>query len=138
VFDALLPAFRMVGYRCLKRLAEKAAFTPRLVAILALANLGGPLFARSFSGCAVRPEFNALPSTAIEDFPVMRDEVRSSASSSGTWCGEGFATDVSAAAASVHVSGAFGDDAPALARFYDQGLLLSKPFAGRRPSAIRR
>ncbi len=111
---------------------EQKVFTPRFVAILALANLGGPLFRtfirrlRSFVTA-----FNELPADAkeTEDFPPMEDEVRelcfffghlthekASQSAIQHWLPRILTPQLRLVA--THLLG----------RFYDQGLELSEAF----------
>lgn len=131
LFERIATGVRDDGLALFEAVArEKVAFTPRLVAILALANLGGPLF-RTF----VRRlrefvhEFNALPPAESEDFPAMRDEVRefcfffghlvhekASQPEIQRWLPLVFTPRLRLA--TTHL----------LARFYDQGLLLSEAF----------
>ncbi len=131
VFERVAVAVRDEGQSLFEAVQrERAAFTQRFVAILALANLGGPLF-RAF----VRRlrefvlEFNALPPEALDDFPPMQDEVRefcfffghltheeASQPEIQRWLPLIFTPRLRLVA--THV----------LARFYDQGLLLSEAF----------
>lgn len=132
VFERMAVGIRDEGLSLFDAVArEKAAFTPRLVAILALANLGGPLFRVFVQRLhALVHEFNALPATEpVEDFPVMPDEVRefcfffghlvhekASQPEIQRWLPQVFT--VRLRLVTTHL----------LARFYDQGLLLSEAF----------
>lgn len=131
MFERVATAVRDGGITLFEAiLAEKAAFTPRFLAILALANLGGPLFRtfvhrlRSFVH-----DFNRLPADRLDDFPPMEDEVRefcfffghlvhekASQPEIQRWLPQIFTARLRLVA--THV----------LARFYDQGLLLSEAF----------
>lgn len=109
---------------------EQAFFSPRFVALLALANLGGPVF-RAFVGRfrGFVERFNALPVEEGTDFPVLDDEVRefcfhfghltmekASQPAIQQWLPRVFTSRLRLAV--THL----------LSRFYDQGLLLSEAF----------
>ncbi len=131
LFDRVATAVRDGGMALFDAIhAEKSAFTPRFLAILALANLGGPLF-RTFVHRlrGFVEQFNRLPADALEDFPPMEDEVRefcfffghlfhekASQPEIQRWLPHVFTARLRLVA--THV----------LARFYDQGLLLSEAF----------
>lgn len=110
---------------------EHRVFTRRFVAVLALANLGGQLFRAFVKRLREFVQvFNALPPEALNDFPPMADEVRefcfflghlifekASQAEVQQWLPRIFTPKIRLAA--THT----------LARFYDQGLLLSRAFA---------
>lgn len=131
VFERIALAVREEGRTLFQAVSlEKRLFTDRFVALLALANLGGPLFKTIVErlGQAVR-DFNLLPPEALEDFPPMRDEVqefcfllghlaneRASQPEIQRWLPRVFTARLRLQATLV------------LARFYEQGLLLSDAF----------
>jgi type II secretory pathway component PulF len=132
VFERIALAVREEGRSLFQAVVqEKRLFTDRLLALLALANLGGPLFKIFVErlGRAVR-DFNALPPEALDDFPPVPDEVqefcfllghlaneKASQPEVQRWLPRVFTPKLRLQATLV------------LARFYDQGLLLSEAFA---------
>jgi type II secretory pathway component PulF len=109
---------------------EQAEFSPRFVALLAVANLGGPVF-RAFVGRFREfvERFNDQPVGEGTDFPILDDEVRefcfhfghltmekASQPAVQQWLPKVFTHRMRLAV--THV----------LSRFYDQGLLLSEAF----------
>ena len=131
VFDRIAAGVRDGGLSLFDAVVrEKAVFTPRLVAILALANLGGPLF-RTFVQ-RLREyvhEFNLLPPEALEDFPVMRDEVREFCFFFGHLVHEKASQpEVQRWLPQVFTARLRLVTTHLLARFYDQGLLLAEAF----------
>lgn len=132
VFERIAVAVREEGKSPVQAvMQEKGVFSDRFIAVLALANLGGPLFKTfiEWSRQAVM-KFNTLPSHALNDFPPMADEVeefcfflghlineRASQPEIQRWLPRIFTPKLRLPATLV------------LARFYDQGLLLSEAFA---------
>jgi hypothetical protein len=131
VFERIATAVREDGLSLFDAAnREHALFTPRFVALLALAGLGGPLFrvfVERFRGFV--DAFNALPSEEAADFPPMPDEIRefcfflghlirekASQPAIQRWLPQLFTPKLRLLATLV------------LARFYDQGLLLSDAF----------
>ena len=131
VFARIAVAVRDEGQSLFQAVAnEKAVFTQRFVAILALANLGGPLF-RTF----VRrlrefvQEFNQLPPDALDDFPPMKDEVREFCFFFGHLTHEGVSQpEIQRWLPLIFTPKLRLVATHVLARFYDQGLLLSEAF----------
>lgn len=136
--DVATPAFERIAagvrdggqslFQAIRR--EQALFTPRFIAVLALANLGGPLF-RTFVHRLREfvDDFNELPAEAAVDFPPLSDERRefcfflghlthekASQAEIQHWLPRMFTPRLRLVA--THV----------LARFYDQGLELSEAF----------
>jgi type II secretory pathway component PulF len=111
--------------------AERPAFTPRFVAALALANLGGKLF-RVFVGRLrdyVRrlPE---LPPAALPDFPWMRNEIREFCFYFGHLTVERASqTEVQHWLPRIFTARLRLPVTHLLGRFFDQGILLSQAFA---------
>lgn len=132
VFERIAVAVRDQGRSLFEAvLTERAAFTPRFVAVLALANLGGPLFRT-----VVRrlrewvTDFNALPPEEGEDFPPFQDEVREFCFLLGHLTAEGASQpEVQRWLPQVFTPRLRLLATHVLARFYDQGLLLSEAFA---------
>lgn len=126
--DALAPVFGRIAQAVFE---EKRVFTERFLAILALANLSGPLFKTFIERLRQAVgDFNALPPDALDDFPPVQDEVqefcfflghlaneRASQPEVQRWLPRVFTPRLRLQATLV------------LARFYDQGLLLSEAFA---------
>jgi type II secretory pathway component PulF len=115
--------------------AERHSFTPRFVAVLALANLGGTLF-RIFVGRLrdyVRhlPE---LPPAALPEFPWMRNEVREFCFYFGHLTVERASqTEVQQWLPRIFTPRLRLPVSHLLGRFFDQGLLLSDAFAKTSP-----
>jgi len=110
--------------------AEKAWFTPRFMAVMALANLGGQVF-QVFVGRLREwvSDFSEMPADKAVDFPPLKSEVREFCFLFGhltiervsqpevqRWLPRVFTPKLRLPA--THV----------LARFFDQGLLLSEAF----------
>lgn len=131
VFERIASAVREEGRSLFDAIwREHAVFTTRFVALMALAQLGGPLFrviVARFRGYV--DAFNALAPEAADDFPPMPDEVRefcfylghairekASQPEIQRWLPQVFTPRLRLAATLV------------MARFYDQGLLLSEAF----------
>lgn len=136
--DPLAPAFERIatavraGGRSVFEAVfeERAVFAPRFVAVLALANLGGPLF-RTFVERLREfvDDFNALPPEAADDFPPLRDEVREFCFLLGHLIGEGASQpEIQRWLPLVFSPRVRRLTTIVLARFYDQGLLLSEAF----------
>lgn len=131
VFERIAVAVRDEGQSLFQAVAnEKGVFTQRFVAILALANLGGPLF-RTF----VRrlrefvQEFNQLPPDALDDFPPMKDEVREFCFFFGHLTQEEASQpEIQRWLPLIFTPRPRLVATHLLARFYDQGLLLSEAF----------
>lgn len=131
VFGRMAGAVREDGWSLFQAVQhEQAVFSPRFVALLAVANLGGPVF-RAFVGRfrGFVDRFNALPVGEGTDFPMFDDEVRefcfhfghltlekASQPTIQHWLPRVFTNRMRLAV--MHV----------LTRFYDQGLLLSEAF----------
>lgn len=131
VFGRIATAVRDDGWSLFQAVQhEQAVFTSRFVALLAVANLGGPVF-RAFVGRfrGFVERFNALPPDEAGDFPPLEDEVRefcfhfghltierASQPAIQQWLPRVFTGQVRLAV--THL----------LARFYNQGLLLSEAF----------
>jgi len=132
VFDRIALAVREEGRSLFQAVVlEKRLFTERFIALLALANLSGPLF-RTFVerlGRAVR-EFNALPPESLDDFPPFGDEVQEFCFLLGHLANEKASQpEVQRWLPRVFTSRLRLQVTLVLARFYDQGLLLSEAFA---------
>ena len=131
VFERIADGVRDGGLSLFEAVArDKPAFTPRLVAILALANLGGPLF-RTFvqrlRECV--HEFNTLPPEALDDFPPMQDEVREFCFFFGHLVHQKASQpEIQRWLPLIFTSRLRLVTTHLLARFYDQGLLLSEAF----------
>lgn len=131
MFTRMAAAVRDDGWSLFQAVQrEQARFTPRFVALLAVANLGGPVF-RAFVGRFREfvDRFNALPLEESIDFPPFEDEVRefcyhfghltmekASQPAIQQWFPKVFTSRMRLVV--THL----------LARFYDQGLLLSEAF----------
>ena len=131
VFERIAAGVRDGGLSLFEAVArDKPAFTPRLVAILALANLGGPLF-RTFVQ-RLREfvhEFTTLPPEALDDFPPMQDEVREFCFFFGHLVREKASQpEIQRWLPLIFTSRLRLVTTHLLARFYDQGLLLSEAF----------
>ena len=111
--------------------AERSAFTPRFVAVLALANLGGMLF-RVFVG-RLRDYVRELPElapAALPEFPWMRSEIREFCFYFGHLTVERASqTEVQNWLPRIFTAKLRLPVTHLLARFFDQGLLLSEAFA---------
>ncbi|MCX8109334.1 MAG: hypothetical protein N3G20_11085 [Verrucomicrobiae bacterium] len=137
--DRLAPVFERIAVAVCEEgkspvqavMQERGVFSDRFIAILALANLAGPLFKTfiEWSRQAVL-RVNALPPHDMNDFPPMTDEVqefcfffghllneRASQPEIQRWLPRIFTTKLRLQATLV------------LARFFEQGLLLSEAFA---------
>jgi type II secretory pathway component PulF len=130
-FERIATAVREEGHTLFGAVnREHALFSPRFIAVLALAQLGGPLFrvfVERFRGFV--DVYTALPPEAATDFPPMPDEIRefcfflghlirekASQPEIQRWLPQMFTARTRLLVTLV------------LARFYDQGLLLSDAF----------
>jgi hypothetical protein len=111
--------------------AERHAFTPRFVAVLALANLGGTLF-RVFVG-RLRDYVRGLPevsAASLHEFPWMRNEVREFCFYFGHLTVERASqTEVQHWLPQIFTPKLRLPVTHLLGRFFDQGILLSEAFA---------
>lgn len=131
MFERMAVAVREEG-RSLSQAVERegSLFTPRFVAVLALANLTGPLFqtfVQRLRGFV--DDFLAQPAGAHDDFPPMQDEVREFCFFLGHLVKEGASQpEVQRWLPLVFTPRLRLQATLVLARFYDQGLLLSEAF----------
>lgn len=131
VFERIALGVREEGKSLFQAVArEKPVFTERFVAILALANLGGPLFktfVQRLRGFV--QDFNALPPAALDDFPPLQDEVREFCFFFGHLTQAGASQpEIQRWLPRMLTSKLRLQASLVLARFYDQGLLLSEAF----------
>ena len=132
VFERIALAVREEGQSLVQAVfEEKRVFTERFLAILALANLSGPLFKTFIERLRQAVgDFNALPPDALDDFPPMLDEVQEFCFFLGHLANEKASQpEVQRWLPRVFTHRLRLQATLVLGRFYDQGLLLSEAFA---------